>query len=292
MEVIRGLYKHARGRGNPLVISNDADSVWYSPHYLEQMLREVDEDMIAGDIGRHPLSHRNVLYDFNLIASEIDRELRSGMIHGVPDPLERTLYVPSGSNSAFRLNGYVGYRLDQNRGDDSAFGNDMHESGKRVVFLRGAEIYTDGRRVISAFNQGKFYHEQWESWCEDGKEGREQELLEAFPYEENSFSNYVNAYFANWFARYRIHYAGDLDPHECVRRANKYLETMVAHLNERLSQTNVPPIRLVAIPIPPPDSVRTEKELIEHMTHHRSVIIEQTPRTSTLRPLQTHSAMF
>lgn len=116
VEFIRRVLSAKNIKTNPLIVSNDADSVRFSKNYLENLKRDIGDNQFGGSISRFELSVVNFLYDINIVLGEIDRSIRSFGLEKEEDSFKRNYIYPGGSNMAFRLENYPGYNLTKNKG--------------------------------------------------------------------------------------------------------------------------------------------------------------------------------
>ncbi len=245
-ETVRALYQKSGGIGDPLIVSNDADTISMRRHYLKTLNAEVQPGTLAGDLSRFEFSGTNVLYDLNLSLDDIDRELRNGMLDGT-DPFGRRPFYPPGSNSAFRLSDYNGYHLGKNKGEDSELARDFLSRGKQIKFLPEIPVYTDARRIVNAFNHGKFVHEAWQGWGTNGENGRTLETLEARAYDRAEFEVYLNAYFTSRILGFFQSRHNSCTGDEFTKKADAYVRATLAALKPRLRSIGVPDLVLEPI---------------------------------------------
>lgn len=238
-ETVRALYQRAGGTRDPLIVSNDADTVSMRRHYLKKLNEEVQAGTLAGDLSRFEFSDTNVLYDLNLSLDDIDRELRNGMLKD-PDPFGRRPFYPPGSNSAFRLGDYNGYNLEKNKGEDSELARDFISRDKRINFIKDIPVYTDSRRIVSAFNRGKFVHQAWDTWGCSGDTGRVSESIEPRAYNRDEFEAYLNAYFSNRLLCFYHSRHNKCDAATFVEKANSYVRATLRALKPRLRSIGTP----------------------------------------------------
>lgn len=196
--------------------------------------------MIGGDLSRFEFSGWNFLYDLNLVLDDIDRELRNGMLPNDSDPFGRRIFYLPGSNTAFRLSDYPGYRLDEYKGENSSLCRDFLQNDKCIEFLDGIPVYTDPRRVVRAFNKGKFVHEAWDDWTKFGNRGREKTDLDKLEYSESRFVEHLNIYFQSRLQCFYKSKHNKTTDEEFLQRANVYVEITLEHLRKRFSAVGIP----------------------------------------------------
>lgn len=266
-ETVRALYRRAGGTGDPLIVSNDADTISMPRHYLRKLNQEVEAGTLAGDLSRFEFSGTNVLYDLNLSLDDIDRELRNGMLT-TTDPYGRRPFYPPGSNSAFRLSDYNGYNLEKTKGEDSELAREFLNRGKRIQFLKDIPVYTDSRRIVNAFNQGKFVHEAWQTWGASGDEGRVCEQVEPREYNREEFETYLNAYFANRLLGFYNSRHNTCDHRTFIDKANTFVRATLTALKPRLGSIGAPDL---FFEIDPLTYVEDEESLEERIGSHAFV---------------------
>lgn len=260
-ETVRALYRRAGGTGDPLIVSNDADTISMPRHYLRKLNQEVEPGTLAGDLSRFEFSGTNVLYDLNLSLDDIDRELRNGMLPDA-DPYGRRPFYPPGSNSAFRLSDYNGYNLEKNKGEDSELARDFLSRGKRIEFLKDIPVYTDSRRIVSAFNQGKFVHEAWETWGASGDEGRVCEQVEPREYNREEFEAYLNTYFTTRLRGFYKSRHNTCDHGTFIDKANQYVRSTLSALKTRVRSIGAPDLFFEVTPLSYDDEVESLDEYL------------------------------
>ena len=267
-ETVRALYQRAGGKGDPLIVSNDADTISMRRHYLKKLNAEVHAGTLAGDLSRFEFSGTNVLYDLNLSLDDIDRELRNGMLKD-SDPFGRRPFYPPGSNSAFRLSDYNGYNLEKIKGEDSELARDFISRGKQIRFVEDIPVYTDSRRIVNAFNRGKFVHEAWQTWESSGENGRRYENLEPCAYDREKFELYLNAYFTSRALGFYQSRYNKCSTAEFIKKTNSYVAATLNALKPRLRSIGVPDLFFEHILLPPVEDGGSLEESVHSHTFVR-----------------------
>lgn len=224
---------------NPLMISNDADSVHFSENYLENLKRDISNDQFGGSISRFELSGVNFLYDINIVLGEIDRSIRSFGLEKEEDSFKRNYIYPGGSNTAFRLENYPGYNLTKNKGEDTDLCIKLEDAGVQFKYLNNSKVFTNPRRIINSFNNKKFFHESWKSWENTGDTGRGNNVLEERTFSVEEVVNYLNQYFSN-----RLYYLYNKDYHKndivtFAKYSNNYVRKVIKYLRVFLHSAGI-----------------------------------------------------
>ncbi|MEX1013616.1 MAG: hypothetical protein WDZ80_00460 [Candidatus Paceibacterota bacterium] len=250
---------------NPIIVSNDADSVRFSENYLENLVRDLGENEFGGSVSRFELSGTNFLYDLNIILGEIDRSIRSfGLEEEVS--FKRGYIYPGGSNMAFRLDDYPGYDLTKNKGEDTDILIKLDDSGAKFKYLNNSKVYTNPRRIINTFNNKGFFHESWKNWENTGDVGRERGELENRDYSLEEVVNYLNEYFSNRLMYlYRKNYHKN-NISDFAKYSNNYIEKVLRYLKIFLKSASmqIPEYSLGKINLSDIESKDVESRLKEH----------------------------
>lgn len=241
VEVIKKIYLKNKLDTNPLVVSNDADCRNLPKKYLETYCNSIGENEFGGNISRFELSGKNFLYDLNLVLGVIDRSLRNFRIPNMAENHPRGKIFPPGSNTVFRLNDYPGYDLDKNKGEDSDLCKTIEKMGSKMVYVSGAKVFTDPRRVINTFNSGGFFHDTWKDWEGSGEIGRDgSNQIEEKQYSEQEVVDYLNRYFESMAI---VLLGKDYHKNDFIKfvdQVNFYTKKMIKYLNIALKSGKVP----------------------------------------------------
>lgn len=230
VEFIRRVLSAKNIKTNPLIVSNDADSVRFSKNYLENLKRDIGDDQFGGSISRFELSGVNFLYDINIVLGEIDRSIRSFGLEEDENSFKRNYIYPGGSNMVFRLENYPGYNLTKNKGEDTDLCIKLEDAGVQFKYLNNSKVFTNPRRIINNFNNKKFFHESWKGWDNTGDIGRENNVLEERIFSVEEVVNYLNQYFSN-----RLYYLYNKDYHKndivtFAKYSNSYVKKIIKYL--------------------------------------------------------------
>ncbi len=230
VEFIKQLYSKRGIKSNPVIVSNDADSVRFSKDYLSNLVKDLGQNEFGGSVSRFEFCGYNFLYDLNIVLGQIDRSIRIFDQEQEEFSFKRGTMSPGGSNTAFRLDNYPNYNLLKNRGEDTDLYNKLLDNGAKFKYLNNSKVYTSPRRVINAFNKQKFFYETWKDWKNTGDEGREENSIEKRDFSESEVVDYLNKYFVKRLSYlYEKNYHTGDDTLFC-KYANNYIEKILKYL--------------------------------------------------------------